>query len=223
MKRFFFFAPVVLFMFSCKPVTGDDLSGNLEIIGTVYLNDTLNVVMDKLVLRNQLVQVKNLSDSNSQNFLYSAKTDALGHFRFTNLRNQEYYIVAEKDTFNLLFTAKTKLVPQVNGPDHGITLYPDSMRFNAVTIIARDELTGSLLNNARICFFINKQKADSNQCEGNFFSDATNRFGRLTTTKLPAGRIYINAQDSVGKVNLRGKDFVDTRPIGFSRKEIFLK
>ena len=215
------FLLILLFATNCKEPTADDLSGPLEMEGIALMQDTLQGLGIETPLANQLVQIKFEKDSASSNFLYQVKTNAAGGFRFTNLHNMNYYVYAEKEHNGLKYAKGMVVNP--NNALVRLVLTPAPTQHNILTLIARDSATNGVLTGARVCVFNNSLVAAANACEGSFVSGMADNNGRFILSKLPAGWYYFNVRDSIGSLDLKGRDSLQISVTGSFSKTIYLK
>jgi hypothetical protein len=202
-------AGILLFLLiSCnKQPLVDDISGENEVRGTIYLNDSLQNLPQEIAQKNLTVLLKHVSDSNTLNYIYAATTDAGGNFLFTNLSAISYILYAEKDVNGLLYSGKSIIQGGIN-TSVKIVLYPDVTKYNILSVTAKDLISNSPLYNAKICIFNNRTLAKNNLCEGAVFSGSTNQYGKIFTSKLDTGWHYINAQLVTAGITLNAKDSI---------------
>lgn len=215
---------LVLLFVGCKKPKGDDISGDVEVKGTVYLNDTLRGLSEEVIQPNLSIQLKRKGEEKSQNFLYSTSTDQLGNFTFTNLhRDSTYYLVAQKEVNGILFSSQTPVTKDSIRPIR-VVLYPNATMYNILSIQVKDSISFEPLSGVKVCLFNNSILARNNQCDGSIYFANSNKFGRLVTSKLDTGWHYINAQIISGNVTLRARDsFKVTSSTGLILKNVFLK
>lgn len=224
MKNLFVLIGLFCIAYCTKKPKGDDLSGLLELKGTVYLNDTIRGYPEEIVQKGLAVQIRKIEDSATPNFLYSTVTDDLGNFTFTNLSAQSYLVVAEKEVGGVLYSSRQPVTPQeINAPTK-LVLYPDVRKYNLLTVVVRDSATKGPLFNAKVCLFSNSFLARNNECDGAISTKQTNEFGRVQFSRLDAGWHFINAQLSSGNVNIKIKDSIQIlNKTGYYYKEVYLK
>jgi hypothetical protein len=224
MKTFLFILLIVVLGWQCSKPVKDDLSGSLEIKGVLYLNDTLKSFATETALRNSQIYLRNIEDSSSQNFLYSAITDTLGNFAFQNLSDKQYKLSVSKEISGVIYRVDTTLLPSMITAPIKLVLYPTATTYNVLTIIARDSASKGLLSDASVCLFHSRLLAQANLCDGSFLSLTTDAFGKTHTTRLSTGWYYVNARDSVGQVDIKAKDSIHiTNTTGFHTLTVSLK
>lgn len=217
----FLFLPLY---FACKKPKTDQLSGERTVKGTLYLNDTLNGLSAPRLLANHNVQVKLPADSGTQNFLLSLTTDAYGNFSFDALSPGHYRLWSQADSNHVLFTADRPIDLSTADTTIQLVLYADTTQYNLLNVICLDTVDGGRpLSNVQVCLFTSALVSDSNQCTGSFTSGMTNMYGRLLATKLPPGRVYINALDSAGTFKIKAHDYIDMPALGLREKIVTLK
>jgi hypothetical protein len=207
-----------------KPEGYDDLSGEQTLSGTVFLKDTLNTgVYKEVLLHNLTIRIKHLADSSTENFLMSLKSDDFGNFTSETLSPASYIVHAEKDTLNLHFRIDTIIDLHKDLKDIRFFLTPDTVHYNILSVICRDNATKGLLSGVNVCFFTSRQAADSNICLGNFTSQVTNNYGRVLLMQIPPEYIYFNARDSIGTLDIRSKDSANVKINGLRQRILYLK
>src|SRR5215212_7678433 len=144
---------ICLALLGCEKVEKEDLSGEIELKGTIFINDTIRNNTGEILLTNQPVQIKYPSQANSNEYIYQVNSSALGSFTFTNLKEINYQLFSQKEqadlnfTYNKLITAAELRIPQK------IVLYPDFSKHNFLSITVRDSATKGLLTGAKVCIF----------------------------------------------------------------------
>jgi hypothetical protein len=208
MKLLILISGFVFFSVACNPAK-NDLSGSNELRGTVYINDTINGFEGEVASKNLKILLKKPEDSNSLNFLYSAQTDSFGNVRFTNLSPIPYNVYSTIDQNGLKFTFDSTIKSTDPITTFKAVLYPDFTTYNLLSIFTKDK-NGNLLPNVKVCIFTSGLLASKNECEGSSITLTTDKFGKAYTTKLPVGKYYLNARDSVGsQIDIKVKDSVD--------------
>ncbi|HYE53722.1 MAG TPA: hypothetical protein VD996_02730 [Chitinophagaceae bacterium] len=223
MYRIIIIAIVTLFIVHCNPGP-DDLGGDIELNGTVYINDTVRGFAGEVALPKQVVLLKRPNDNNSLNYIYAAQSDEFGNFKFTNLSPIEYRVYSTLVRDGLTFTYDTVFTPATSAASFKAVLYPDFSNYNMLLVRTTD-INGNPVPHVKVCVFTSGLLAAQHECEGNSFTLTTDQYGKAFFTQLPPAKYYLNARDSVSAtVDIRVKDSVEiTSATGYYSKTLSLQ
>lgn len=198
-----------------------NLSTSFDLTGEIFINDTLSGYPEEVPVQAQAILIKKEADSANQHFFRKVTSNDQGIFTSEALPAGKYWLVAEK-TVNGILYFDTAIIN--SGIYTKMVMMPTARNYNILQIITRDSATTGLLNNASVCLFSSRQVADSSECENSIITGNSNKYGRFSTTRLPApGKYFINAQFSIGTKKLIVKDSVELNETGITSKTVFLK
>ncbi|MEO6540541.1 MAG: hypothetical protein ABIN74_06120 [Ferruginibacter sp.] len=208
---------LLVFFFACNK---DDVKGKGEISGTLYYRNTLTGIGDSIKIPNTDLFIQ-FEDRGTSSYLYKVPTDAGAKFIFTNLdKNKNYYIFKTWESDGVKYLLKELHKPDQK--DISLVLIPDEAAQSGFQLSVIDSLN-TPVSNMKLWVFTNKILADNNDTLGNIFSITTNNYGKAFKLGIQPGNYYINAKDTIGNINLKGKKIVIVPNPGIFKDTFLLK
>ena len=195
----------------------DDVSEDGYIRGRLYLADSNRHNYVPKIMANVTVKLSN--DTTGENFLYSQKTDSQGYFDFKNLQKRSYSVFAETTDSNYIFYGRISVTPDEK--NFIFYLSPKQTDQNGITYDVRD-INDQSVAGCTICLFNNYTLAADTVCNGSYWTDATNIFGKATKLNLPSGTYIANFKYSVNGLNYYAKDTVNIDEQGIKYRKVVL-
>lgn len=180
-KIIFAFILVSLLISGCKKVTysvGDDQ----QIFGQIFRYNNLLEKGETLKTLNKKVIYISPFPSDSINYIYSAKSDSLGRFVFSGLKNDKDYLIFIKDSIHgFTYSFYEKLRPSTIGQVLIAKILPQDSEGILLKI---NDVNGEPVNKAKVYLYKSKLLAESKQVESSIYSIQSDNYGQAIKTGL---------------------------------------
>ena len=193
-----------LVLTGCSTPKYNDLAGNLTITGKAMFFDSLSGSYTPNPLSSLTVYISDSADSN--NYLYTSKSDLLGNYIFTGFDSLHAYIVHAKIDSNQEFYSgrifyHTGVIPFLSQGGDTLYLTPDQQLQNGLFIEVTDAKGGRLANSL-VYVFASSVLAGTQDTAGATFRLKTDSYGRCLELNIGYGPYtvlgyYFDAQDTL--------------------------
>ncbi len=223
MRKSFIYIALFVTAISCDKYKSsrDDISQDLYLRGRAFVFDETGTLQVKPI-GGKGINI-GYSDDNTNNYIFSATSDANGYFLFEHLKKDtKYAIYSEYEDNGIRYNGRFDTSFSKSLDSSYLNYKVSEKKQNGVIYTVKD-LTSGLVNNCSICMFANN--FGNTSCNNPTYSLTSNPFGIASKFNMPAGVNYtVYFKATFGTTTLIATDVINNMVSeGIVRKTIIVQ